>query len=213
MASRAEWSVVSKAEELRAIVGAPSARDAGKVRTCLEDMDRAFLAASSFWLVATSSRDGRCRVSPKGDPAGAVHVLDSGTLVLPDRPGNRRVDGFLDVLDNPHVGLLFVVTGRGDTLRVMGAATLVRDAPFFDDLVVNEHRPRLAMVVDVQSVFFHCSKAFLRSGMWDPQRWNSDAAPSRAQIARALERPEQSLEELEAYYGPTYAEKLYVERS
>jgi PPOX class probable FMN-dependent enzyme len=206
---RSLWSVVTSADALRQRVGVPAQRAAEKVRDRLHPLDLVFLAASPFWALATASADGRCDVSPKGDPAGSVLVLDDRTLVLPDRPGNRRVDGFLDVVENPHVGLLFLVPGRGDTLRVNGRATLVDDAPFFDDLVVKGHRPSLALVVDVEEVFFHCAKAFLRSGLWDPAAWDPDAVPSRARIAQALERPDASLEELTTYYGPSYAERLY----
>ena len=206
---RADWSVVGTPEELRALVGAPLPRVAAKVRDRLHAVDRAFLAASPLWFVATSSPDGRCEVSPKGDPAGAVLVLDDRTLALPDRPGNHRVDGFLDVLANPHVGLLFVVPGRGDTLRVNGRATLVREAPFLDDLVVRGHRPAPALVVDVEEVFSHCAKAFLRGAVWEPSTWKPDAAPSRAEIAHAVERPDEPLEQLQAYYGPSYARRLY----
>ncbi len=206
---RSGWSQVSSRDELRELVGTPVQRVADKVRDRLGEMDRLFLAASPFWLVATSGRDGRCDVSPKGDPPGSVLVLGDTTLVLADRPGNRRVDGFLDVLDNPHVGLLFVVPGRGDTLRVDGRAQLVRKAPFFDALVVKGHRPSLALVVDVEEVFFHCSKAFLRSALWDPSTWQPDAVPPRARIAHVVERPDASYEEIEAYYGPTYRTRLY----
>ena len=139
-------------------------------------------------------------------------MLDDRTIVLADRPGNRRVDGFLNVLANPHVGLIFLVPGRGDTLRINGRARLVREAPFFDDLIVKGHRPQLAMLVDVEEVFFHCSKAFLRSKLWQPESWDQADAdlPSRAQIAQKLERPEDSIETLEQYYGPSYADKLYT---
>ena len=94
------------------------------------------------------------------------------TLAIPDRPGNKRVDGFLNVLANPHVGLVFLIPGRGDTLRVNGSARLLRDAPFFDDMVVKGNRPALALLVEVEEVFFHCAKAFLRSQLWKPETWN-----------------------------------------
>jgi PPOX class probable FMN-dependent enzyme len=207
----AAWAVVSSADELREIVGQPLPRVAEKARTCLHSMDMAFLSHSPFWLMATAAADGRCDVSPKGDPASSsVLVLSDRMLAIAERPGNRRADGFGNVLENPHVGLLFIVPGRGDALRVNGRASLVRDAPFFDEMIVNSHRPRLALVVEVEEVFFHCAKAFLRSRLWCPETWPlEDDMPSRAQIAHALERPNEPLESLIEYYGPSYAEGLY----
>jgi PPOX class probable FMN-dependent enzyme len=205
----ATWTVVDDAAQLAALVGAPTKSVAEKVRTSLHDIDRTWLAASPFCLIATAAADGSCDVSPKGDPAGFVHVIDDRTIAIPDRPGNRRVDGFRNVLENPQVGMIFLVPGRNDTLRINGHAQLVSQAPFFDDMVVKGHRPALALVVHVDEVFSHCSKAFLRSAFWDPATWTPDAVPSRAQIARVLERPGESLEALEAYYGPSYADRLY----
>jgi hypothetical protein len=200
---------ITSVAELTELVGQPTAGAAGKVRTRLHELDRAWLAASPFCLIATADAEGRCDVSPKGDPPGFTLVLDDTTIVLPDRPGNRRVDGFRNMLANPHVGLVYLVPGRGDTLRINGHVTLVRDAPFFDDLIVRGHRPKLAMVVRVEEVFYHCSKAFLRSDLWRPDSWSPDAVANRPTIARTLERPGESIEELERYYGPAYAEKLY----
>jgi uncharacterized protein len=157
------------------------------------------LAASPFCLVATAGADGTCDVSPKGDPPGFTLVLDDTTIAIPERPGNRRVDGFGNVLTNPHVGLLFMVPGRGDTLGINGRARLVREPPFFDRMVVKGHRPLLALVVDIEEVFYHCSKAFLRSALWRSETWDPDALPSRACIAKSLERPEETLEDLERY--------------
>ena len=205
----AGWTVVADAEQLNALAGTPTQRVANKVRSSLHALDRAWLAASPFCLLATAAADGSCDVSPKGDPPGFVHVLDDVTIVIPDRPGNRRVDGFRNVLSNPAVGLLFLVPGRGDTLRINGRAQLVSDAPFFDELMVKNHRPTLALVVHIDEVFSHCSKAFMRSALWDPSTWAPDAVPSRAQIAHAVERPDESIETIEAYYGPGYASQLY----
>ena len=109
---------------------------------------------------------------------------------MPERPGNRRADGWVNVLSNPHVGLIFLVPGRTDTLRVNGRARLVSDAPFFDDMVVKGHRPLLALVVEIEQVFHHCAKAFLRSQLWDPESWGGHDLPTRAVIARTLERPD-----------------------
>ncbi|HEU0041890.1 MAG TPA: pyridoxamine 5'-phosphate oxidase family protein [Jiangellaceae bacterium] len=200
---------VATEQELEEVVGTPLPRAVGKVRPALHDLDRQWLAASPFCLVATCGADGSCDVSPKGDPAGFTLVLDDATIAIPDRRGNRRVDGFRNILQNPHVGLIYLVPGRGDTLRINGRARLVREAPFFDQMVVKGDRPRLALVVEIDEVFHHCSKAFLRSGLWHQENWDTDAVPSRARIAKALERPDDALDELERYYGPSYAAGLY----
>ncbi|MEU5845581.1 pyridoxamine 5'-phosphate oxidase family protein [Saccharopolyspora shandongensis] len=200
---------ITSVDELREIVGEPLQRVADKARPRLHELDLQWLAASPFCLIATASADGTCDVSPKGDPAGFTLALDDRTIAIPDRPGNRRVDGFRNVLSNPHVGLIYFIPGRGDTLRINGRARLVRDAPFFDEMVVKGKRPALALVVEIDEVFHHCSKAFLRSALWKSETWEPDAVASRAQIAKFLERPEDSLAELERYYGPSYANGLY----
>jgi PPOX class probable FMN-dependent enzyme len=203
------FTQITSATELRELLGQPLPRVIHKVRPRLHDEHRQWLAASPFCLIATAGPDGSCDVSPKGDPPGFALVLDDTTLAIPDRPGNKRADGFLNILANPHVGLVFFIAGRGDTLRVNGRAQLLRDAPFFDDMVVKGHRPSLALLVEVEEVFFHCAKAFLRSKLWRPETWDPDALPSRAQLVKAVERPEDTLEELEQYYGEAYASGLY----
>ena len=207
----ASWTAITDVEALVALLGesAPRARD--KVRRALTDIDCAWLAASPFCVLATSAADGSCDASPKGDPAGElVHVIDRQTIALAERPGNRRADGYRNILDNPQVGLLFVIPGRGDTLRVNGRARLVSDAPFFDAMVVKGHRPVLAVVVEIDEVFHHCQKAFLRSQLWEPESWEPEGTvPRRAVIARELEPSGMSLEELDVYYGPQYRKSLY----
>jgi PPOX class probable FMN-dependent enzyme len=198
--------------ELRELIGEPMPAALAKERTSLHELDRAWLAASPFCLLSTSAADGTCDVSPKGDPPGSTLVLDERTIALPERPGNRRVDSLRNILTNPHVGLLHLIPGRGDSLRINGRARLVRDAPFFDDMVVKGHRPVLAVVVEVEQVFSHCSKAFLRSQLWQPETWTPQSVPPRAVFAKTLERPEAALADLEEYYGPSYAEGLYRSR-
>jgi PPOX class probable FMN-dependent enzyme len=200
---------ISTLDELVDLVGVPLPHVASKARAALHELDREWLAASPFCLIGTADASGACDVSPKGDPPGQlVHVLDDTTIAIAERPGNRRVDGYRNVLANPHVGLLFLIPGRGDTLRINGRARLVSDAPFFDAMVVKGHRPILALVVEIVEIFHHCAKAFLRSQLWRPETWQ-DPLPARPVIAKALERPEASLDELTAHYGPTYADKLY----
>ncbi|HUP76722.1 MAG TPA: pyridoxamine 5'-phosphate oxidase family protein [Acidimicrobiales bacterium] len=209
MADLETFIAVTTEAELRELVGHPSPGVAAKDRLSLDDYDRQWLAPSPFCLVATSRADGTCDVSPKGDPPVFTLVLDDTTIAIPERPGNRRADGFLNILSNPHIGLIYLVPGRADTLRVNGEATLARDAPFFDRMTVKGHRPVLAIIVQIEQIFYHCSKAFLRSDLWQPSSWIPSALPSRAQISHRLERPDETLDALEQYYGPLYAEGLY----
>ena len=205
------WTEVTDTEALVTLLGEPQSRARDKVRPALTDLDRDWLAASPFCVLATSGADGSCDASPKGDPAGdLVHVIDDRTIALAERPGNRRADGYRNILANPHVGLLFLIPGRGDTLRINGRARLVSDAPFFDAMVVKGHRPVLAVVVEIDEVFHHCQKAFLRSQLWEPESWDPDGVvPRRSVIAQQLEPTGKTLEELDEYYGPGYREGLY----
>ncbi|MFI6291840.1 pyridoxamine 5'-phosphate oxidase family protein [Nonomuraea sp. NPDC050790] len=203
------WMEIESAEELRDLLGEVMPRAATKERPKLHELDRAWLAASPFCLIATSSDDGTCDVSPKGDPAGFTHVIDDSTIAIPDRPGNRRADGFLNILRNPHVGLIYMIPGRNETLRINGRARLVREAPFFDEMIVKGHRPHLALVVEIEEVFHHCAKAFMRSSLWKPETWSPDGLPSHARIVKDVQTVTESVEQLEAYYSRGYADKLY----
>ncbi|MFI5583870.1 pyridoxamine 5'-phosphate oxidase family protein [Amycolatopsis sp. NPDC051758] len=158
-------------EALRELIGEAKPRTQQKIIDHLDEHARNLIAHSPFVLLATSAPDGSCDVSPRGDPAGSVLVLDDRTLVLADRPGNKLADSFRNIIDNPHAGLLFVVPGMNETLRVNGRAKLLSDAPFFDSLVVQGKRPKLAIVIEVEELYMHCAKAFLRSSLWDPSTW------------------------------------------
>ena len=194
------------------VVGPLVLPDASPCGQCLElhRRDREWLDLSPFVLVATADAAGNCDVSPKGDPAGFTHVIDDTTIAIPDRPGNRRADGFRNVLVNPHVGLIYLIPGRNETLRVNGRARLVREAPFFDEMVVKGHRPRVALVVEIEQIFFHCAKAFMRSALWRPEQWGPDLLPSHATLVKEVQVTPETLDELEAYYSDaSYSKKLY----
>ncbi|MDG4785213.1 pyridoxamine 5'-phosphate oxidase family protein [Micromonospora sp. WMMD1102] len=209
MVAPAELVEIASEAELRELLGEPIPRAVTKERVRLHEIDREWLAAAPFCLVATADRDGNCDVSPKGDPPGFTLVLDDTTIAIPERPGNRRADGFRNILANPHVGLVYLIPGRGETLRINGRARLVREAPFFDQMVVKGHRPILALVVEIEQIFFHCAKAFMRSALWRPESWHPEALPPQAQIVKRVQKTEESLEELERYYGAEYARRLY----
>ncbi|MBI3216119.1 MAG: pyridoxamine 5'-phosphate oxidase family protein [Mycobacterium sp.] len=177
---------VNTVSELRAIVGEPSEGVAKKVGTRLAPIHQDWLAHSPLGFVATFDADGNVDVSPKGDPPGFVHLIDDVTIAIPERPGNKRVDGYLNVLQRPRVGTLFLIPGRGDTLRINGSAKIIADADYFDAMAVAGKRPILALEISVEEVFFHCAKAFLRSDAWKPESWNPTALPSVAQMAHAV---------------------------
>jgi PPOX class probable FMN-dependent enzyme len=202
---------ITSPQELRDLYGEPHPRAITKERVRLHPWDRSWLAASPFCMIATADADGNCDVSPKGDPPGFTYVIDDTTIAIPDRPGNRRIDGFHNVLANPHVGMNFVVPGRTETLRINGRARLIRDAPFFDEMIVKGHRPRLALVVDIEQIFLHCGKSFLRSQMWQPETWHPDALPAHACLVKEMQNTTETLAELEAYYGEQYVANIYVE--
>jgi uncharacterized protein len=203
------WTEITTVDDLVGLLGEPNKLARDKGRTALLDVDRDWLAVTPFCVLATSSALGECDVSPKGDPAGQlVHVIDDRTIAIAERPGNKRADGYKNILQNPHVGLNFFIPGRGDTLRINGRARLVSSAPFFDEMLVKGHRPILAVVVEIEEIFFHCAKAFLRSGLWKPETWDPNSVvPRRAVIANAVERSDMTLEELEEYYKPENYEK------
>jgi uncharacterized protein len=204
--------ITTEAELREALGGYASGRAATKDRPSLHPLQIEWLKASPFCVLATSDAEGRCDASPKGDPAGQlIHVLDPRTIAIAERPGNKRADGYLNILSNPHVGLIALIPGRTDTLRVNGRARLVRDAPFFDELVVRGKRPVLAVVIEIEQVFSHCPKAFMRSGLWEPSSWPSiEDMPSVAALCKAVQNPVETLEELEAHYAePHYTGLLY----
>lgn len=192
---------IRSAAELERL-GVPEPMVCDKVQKRLADEHREWIAGCPFVLVATASRDGRCDVSPKGDPAGFVKVLDNTTLAIPERSGNRRMDGFHNVIENPHAGLIFLVPGRPETLRINGTARIVTDGPFFDDMVVRSHRPDLALLVAVEEAFFHCPKALARSRAWKPDSWEPTSVRPYAAIAQGLWRKGESLASIEARSAP-----------
>ncbi len=179
-------SITTEAE-LREVIGSSNAVVQSKISPSLNELTRPFIERSPFMLLATSAADGTCDVSPRGDPAGFVHVIDERTLLIPERPGNKLADSLRNVLENPHVGLLFLIPGVGDTLRVNGRAVLTTDADLLGPLAVEGKTPKLGLLVEVDEVFTHCSKAFIRSDLWNPERHiERSELPSQGEILHSL---------------------------
>lgn len=160
-------SIIKTAEELRTIYGPPNERSVAKEIKFLNAHYQAFVKASPFVILASSGADG-IDCSPKGDAAGFVRILDEKTLAIPDRPGNNRIDNHLNIITDPRVSLLFLVPGVGETLRVNGRAEISNDADLLQSFAVNGKPPRTVFIVSVEAVYFHCSKALVRSKLWDP---------------------------------------------
>ncbi|MGV9560575.1 MSMEG_1061 family FMN-dependent PPOX-type flavoprotein [Streptomyces sp. NPDC003522] len=165
------WVELGSRAELREVLGEPWPVVIEKVHDRLTGQDLDILARSPFCLLATSDADGNCDVSPRGDGPGFTHVVDARTLALPDRPGNRRGDSFHNILDNPHAGLLYLIPGGKEVLRVNGRARILTDAPFFDAMTRDDRRPALALVLEIDEIYLHCPQSLRRSGLWDPTSW------------------------------------------
>ncbi|MEV0095914.1 MSMEG_1061 family FMN-dependent PPOX-type flavoprotein [Streptomyces sp. NPDC050738] len=162
---------LQSAEQLRELLGTPHPIVIEKVHDRLTDMDRDILARAPFCALSTSDAYGNCDVSPRGDSPGFTHVLDAGTIALPERAGNHRGDSLHNMLSNPHVGLLYLIPGRPDVLRVNGRARILTDAPFFDAMTVKGKRPNFAVLVDIDEIYLHCPAPLRRSGIWEPASW------------------------------------------
>jgi uncharacterized protein len=174
---------VSSEARLREVLGHPGDRAVGKERPRLDEHCRAFIAQSPFLILGTANASGQCDVSPKGDEPGFVKVLDETHLAIPDRIGNNRLDGMTNMLVNPHVGLIFLIPGREDTLRVNGRAWIVEDDAILDAMVMKGKRPPFAIGVEVEQAFMHCPKAFIRSGLWKHETWpDPTVVPSMSQM-------------------------------
>jgi PPOX class probable FMN-dependent enzyme len=203
--------VVATLDELREIIGQPGERTLLKERPSLDAHSRAFIARSPFLLMASAGANGTCDVSPKGDAPGFVLVLDDQRLVIPDRPGNKRLDGMQNLLTNPRIGLLFLVPGREETLRVNGRAWITRDPALLERMAVDGKLPLLGIGVEVEQAFIHCAKAFRRSHLWDQTTWPApDALAPMPQVLYDQIKPQhQTLQDYERDIQESYTKKLY----
>lgn len=185
-----------------------------KMQSSLDKHAQAFIRRSPFLCIGTQDLDGKADVSPRGDPAGFVKIVDQHTLAIPDRPGNNRLDSLVNILANPGVGLLFIIPGFDDTLRVNGRARLVTDPGILEGMAVNDRLPKLAIVVEVSEVFLHCAKAFRRSHLWDPAHFQDRSAmPSLSKIileqTSGAPSDEAEMRKIDAELEADYRKTLY----
>ncbi|WP_332461088.1 pyridoxamine 5'-phosphate oxidase family protein [Acuticoccus mangrovi] len=199
---------------LRGHFGATSPLAVAKAHTRLDRNDRAFIARTPFLTIGTQGADGRADVSPRGDPPGFVKVLDDATIAIPDRPGNNRLDTMTNILANPAVGLLFMVPGFDDTLRINGRARLTTAPSLLATMAMRGRTPTLAIVVAIDEIFLHCAKAFRRSKLWDPaSRQDRSELPSLTAIIMEQtegQKPDEArIAEADERLEAAYVERLY----
>jgi PPOX class probable FMN-dependent enzyme len=196
-------------ESLRAHFGEMTTLAAHKVLPRLDRHSRAFIALSPFLVLATADSDGGVDASPRGDAPGFVAMLDDTTLVIPDRPGNRRVDSFSNVIRHPGIGLIFFVPGFDETLRVNGTGRIVTEAALLAPLEAQGKVPATGLLVSISQVFFHCGKALIRAKLWDPSRHVArNIFPSLGRIV-AEQTAVMSVESAERVVATSYRERLY----
>ena len=203
--------LVESEAQLRALMGDPVAPPVvEKTLTSLDRHCRAFVGRSPFVLIASSDSDGRMDVSPKGDAPGFVQILDENTLAIPDRPGNQRFDTFRNLFQSPRVGLIFLIPGKRETLRIGGNAQVVRDQELLESMAAKNKIPSLAIVVHVDEAFFHCSKCMIRSRLWQPDHWPSlEGLPTLAETMKDAASVPGPVEALEGVIREDEEKRLY----
>ncbi|MCA9704254.1 MAG: pyridoxamine 5'-phosphate oxidase family protein [Myxococcales bacterium] len=196
-------------QALREQFGPPSPTAQAANRTYLDAHHQRFIRHSPFLCIASTSRDGQPNVSPRGDAPGFVHVADERTLVIPDRLGNNKLETFENVVDNPHVALIFFVPGVRETVRVQGNARIARDPALLELGRQGDRRPAVALVVEVTRAYLHCGKSLVRSRLWDPSRHVApDVIPTFGQMLKDQVDPPQTAEEIQADIERMYREEL-----
>lgn len=210
MALDASGSELTDQASLREIIGPKMPLAIEKEMPRLDEHCRRFIALSPFLCLGTMGADGKADVSPRGDPPGFVKVLDDRTILIPDRPGNRRVDSMSNILTNPSVGLLFLVPGMEETLRLNGQASITTDPALLTDMPVDGKVPKLAIKVEIGEVFFHCGKALKRSRLWDPAtRIERKTFPSMGQLIHDQRKTSLTVEALDKFVEDNYTNELY----
>ncbi|AQA17853.1 hypothetical protein BST95_05990 [Halioglobus japonicus] len=196
--------------KLEALIGAPLDIVKAKVVSALDDPMRKFVASSPLAFVSTIDAQGRADISPKGDPAGFTWIDDKGNLIIPERPGNKLTFGFRNILRDNRIGLIFVVPGMRETLRVKGTATLRKDPDMLEQFQVNNKPALMYTYVEVEECFFHCGKAMIRSNLWKPEKWGERGESLMVrQISAAMGGDAQLEKVLEEEIEKNYKNELY----
>jgi uncharacterized protein len=211
MAKQPDANRIADPAALRTVVGAPNPGSVNKEMPHLDEVCRQFLSMSTILFISSVGADGKADVSPRGDVPGFIKVIDERTIAIPDRPGNRRIDTMSNILANPDrsVGLIFLVPGVDEVMRASGRASVSSDPSLLAGMAVNGKAPKLAVLIALDEVFFHCGKALKRAGLWDPdKRIDRKRFPSYAEINHRR-RPHEQLEKIERFIADNYKNELY----
>ncbi|MBM7662086.1 PPOX class probable FMN-dependent enzyme [Bacillus mesophilus] len=203
--------IVSNEHELRSFLGEPSLLAGNKVITKLDSHCKTIIQHSPFLVISTSNSDGTCDASPRGDAPGFVYIVDEHHVIIPERPGNKRADSIHNILTNPHVGLIFMIPGMEETLRINGRAFIIRDQHWLEKMSAQHKVPHLGIVVEIEEIFMHCAKAFKRSHLWNPDSWpKRQDLPSMAEVLKDhVKKEELTVETINDTLKESYSKRLY----
>lgn len=204
-------AIISSEHELQQLIGLPSNTVANKVIDRMDEHCKTFIKKSPLLLLSSADREGRCDTSPRGDAPGFVYIMDDDYLVIPERPGNKRMDSIKNILDNNHIGLLFIIPGVEETLRVNGKAYIIKDKEILYTMEVNGKVPVIGIGVKVEECFLHCAKAFKRSMTWNPTHWpnTSELPPASKILADHVNLPGVTDEVVAKSLEESYTKRLY----
>ncbi|MFD1019294.1 pyridoxamine 5'-phosphate oxidase family protein [Thalassobacillus hwangdonensis] len=202
---------ITSHEALTALQGEPGKLAANKVIKGLDPLCEAYLAATPFVVLSTSNSNGDCDSSPRGDAPGFIYVQDENTLYIPERPGNKRMDSLHNILDNPHIGMLCMIPGLNETLRINGSAALTTDPSILEKMEANGKLPKLAIKITVKECYIHCAKAFIRSHLWKPESWQekSELPVPAKMIAAHVKLPNVDEASVVSSLNESYSKRLY----
>ncbi len=202
-------NIITSEEQLRETLGYPSEIVTRKTINYIDEHCRSFIEKSPFITIATSDLEGNLDVSPKGDPAGFVKILDEKTLAIPDRPGNAKADTLTNIIKNPNIGLIFLIPGVRETLRINGEAKIVQDNWVLEQLTVDGKTPAFAIIVTVKEAFMHCAKCIIRSKLWQADSAKQASVPSLAKVLVEHGKLEISVDELDGMIKNDEQTNLY----
>lgn len=202
--------IIKTEAQFREIMGHPNERVSSKVLNHLDQNCQTYIQKTPFIILSTANKQGHQDTSPKGDPAGFIKILNQNTLAIPERLGNRKADSFSNILENPNVGLLFIIPGKKETLRASGTAIIVRDENIRQELNHKNKLPDFAIIITIKEAYFHCAKCMTRSNLWQPEHWpTQENLPTLGKTMVDAGKLKLSAQEMDELIEKDYKNRLY----